>query len=291
MKQSKLPFAEEIRSPVALLASGLSVIDSAFAAGAELMVPLFSGGHDSLCACHVASQHPRFGGEVYHIDTGIGAKAARRFVESVCREQGWKLKVFRSEKETYEKFVRERGFPGPGRHHWIYVRIKDRCIRQMTAGRKRRALITGCRKEESTRRMGSVKPLKVGETSKSGKVTDKKRAWTAPCHDWSAAEQRVYMDEHDLPTNPLKERLGMSGECFCGAFAMPNEIELVKRYAPDVAAEIDRLAVIARECGTHDVWGTRPADEAKGLVMTRTGELCNGCDRRAMAAGLLFANC
>lgn len=288
--QRKLPFHEEVRSPDVLLASGLAVIDSAFAAGSVSMVPLLSGGHDSLCACHVASRHPRFGGEVNFIKTGIGAKANRAFVDSVCREQGWKLNVFQSN-ETYEKFIRERGFPGPGRHHWIYVRIKDRCIRQMTVGRERRALITGCRKEESTRRMGNVEPLKIGEVSrKSGKATDKKRAWTAPCHDWSTAEQRAYMDEHDLPTNPVKVKLGMSGECFCGAFAMPNEIELVRRHAPDVAAEIDRLTAIAKECGQHAVWGTRPPREKKGLVMVKTGELCNGCDRRAASAGLLFAN-
>ena len=290
MSQAKLPFHEEVRSPDALLASGLAVIDSAFAAGAVAMVPLLSGGHDSISACHVASLHPRFGGDVYHIDTGIGSKATRAFVESTCRELGWRLSVFKSP-STYEKFVRERGFPGPGRHHWIYVRIKERCIRQMTAGRERRALITGCRKEESTRRMGTVEPLKIGEVRpKTGKVTDKKRAWTAPCHDWSDREQRDYMDEHDLPRNPLKEKLGMSGECFCGAFAMPNEIELVRRHAPDVAAEIDRLTAIARECGKHAVWGTRPPREKKGLVMVKTGELCNGCGRRAASAGLLFAN-
>ncbi len=37
---------------------------------------LFSGGHDSLCAAHLASRTTRFDGCV-HIDTGIGVPATR----------------------------------------------------------------------------------------------------------------------------------------------------------------------------------------------------------------------
>ncbi|OWK34367.1 hypothetical protein FRUB_10338 [Fimbriiglobus ruber] len=55
-----------------------------------------------------------------------------------------------------------------------------------------------------------------------------------------------------------------------------------------MAEEIDRLTVIAKECGTHAVWGTRPPSEPNGVVLAKTGMLCNGCDRRAMYAGLLF---
>lgn len=251
------------------------------------MNPLFSGGHDSFCACHIASRHQRFEGEVHHINTGIGSVRTREFVEMVCREQGWKLNVYRST-ETYEKFVRERGFPGPGRHHWVYARIKDRCVRQMTVGKPKTALITGCRSEESVRRMGTVEPLKVGEYEPSkDRWANIKRVWTAPCHDWSSEEQQLYMDEFDLPRNPVKLALGMSGECCCGAFAAPGEIDRIRHHCPDVACEIDRLTEIARECGTHDVWGTRPPRE-KGLVAAKSGPLCSTCDRRAYAAGLLF---
>lgn len=270
-----------------LLASGLAVIDSAFAAGAVRMAPLFSGGHDSTCAVHVASRHPRFDGRVYHINTGIGAAATRRHVESVCREFGWELVVHRSA-YTYERFIRERGFPGPGRHHWTYVRLKDRCVRVITAGRDRIALITGCRSQESVRRMGNVEPLKIGEKRKNGKVTDLKRAWVAPCHDWSADEQAAYMDEFDLPRNPVKLSLGMSGECFCGAFASPGELDRIRVHAPDVAAEIDRLAIIAKCCGVPDKWGQRPPSQRKGVVAVSSGPLCSACDLKAAAAGIEF---
>ncbi len=138
--------------------------------------------------------------------------------------------------------------------------------------------------------MGSVEPLKIGEQSpKTGRVSNKYRYWVAPCHDWSNEDQREFMDEHDLPrTNPIKESpIGMSGECFCGAFAKPGEIDMIRKYAPDVAMEIDRLKLIAIECGKHSVWGTRP-DRKKGIVVAQTGPLCNSCDVRAMAAGIII---
>lgn len=50
---------------IALMTSAHSVIDDAFKAGAEIMAPMFSGGHDSLCAVYAASAHPRFDGNVY----------------------------------------------------------------------------------------------------------------------------------------------------------------------------------------------------------------------------------
>lgn len=271
-----------------LIAKAHAVIDDAFRY-AHVMAPLFSGGHDSLCAVYLASLHPRFDGRVYHIDTGIGARATREFVNDVAQEYGWALCVFKSA-STYEQFIRERGFPGPGMHQWAYVRLKERCVRQIVRSKgktARLALITGCRSQESTRRMGHVEPVKVGEQSKHG-VVNKRRIWVAPCHDWSESDQRQFMADHDLPKNPIKQTpLGMSGECFCGAFARPAELEMIRRHAPDVAEEIDRLALIAIQCGKHSAWGTRP-DRKKGIVVAPTGPLCNSCDVRAGAAGIII---
>lgn len=248
---------------------------------------LFSGGHDSLCATHVASQHPSFDGKVHHINTRIGAKRTRQFVEDVCKEFGWELVVHASN-FSYEKFVQRLGFPGPGAHQWVYNKIKDRPVSEMAKGCPT-VLLTGCRSQESVRRMGHVEPVKVGETSKkTGKVSKKNRIWTAPCHDWSSDEQQSYMAEHDLPRNPVKLAMGMSGECFCGAFAAPGEIERIKAHVPDVAEEIARLTEVAKAAGTHSEWGTRPKGQRKGLVMAETGPLCSSCDIRASNAGIVF---
>jgi len=275
-----------------LLSRALAVIDDAFAAGATSLAPMLSGGHDSICACFIASQHPKFDGAAHHIDTGIGAKRTRAFVEELCRDMGWKLLVYKS-LETYEKFVSISGFPGPGFHGHVYNRLKDRCVRMIVKAQKERvALITGCRSAESERRMGHVEPVKIGEASKrTGQVREKRRIWTAPIHDWTVEMQKEFMDAYALPRNPIKlSPLGMSGECFCGAFARPYEINLIRQFAPDVAAEIDRLSVIAEANGKHCVWGTRPPRASKKqLKLEFTGPLCSSCDQRAMAGGFEIA--
>lgn len=291
-----MPKPVYVRDEEALLASGLAVIDAALAAVHPSyrphvqLAPLFSGGHDSYCACRVAAAHPRFDGAVYHIDTGIGSRATREFVEAVCRDEGWTLRAYRSN-FTYRDVVRTYGFPGPGMHGLVYTRIKDRAVRQITRGLRRNyptVLVTGCRSQESVRRMGHVAPVKVGEALADGSVREKHRVWTAPCHDWSTAEQRAFMDAHALPRNPVKRSpLGMSGECFCGAFARPGELDMIRAIVPDVAEEIDRCADIARAAGKPCVWGTRPPGKAKGvLTVEAAGPLCSTCDLKAAAAGL-----
>jgi 3'-phosphoadenosine 5'-phosphosulfate sulfotransferase (PAPS reductase)/FAD synthetase len=285
--------SKPMRTPEELLASGLKVIDRAEGCGAGPMLPLFSGGHDSTCACHVAMHHRKWKGVVNFINTGIGSKATHRHAYDTAKEHGWLIHEWKSP-YTYERFVRERGFPGPGRHQWVYQRIKERCVRMMTKRRGRVALITGCRSQESTRRMGHVDPIQVGEWvtfkhKRTGQERRKRvnlsRVWTAPCHDWSSDEQVAYMDAFDLPRNPVKLALGMSGECFCGAFAAPGELERIRHHCPDVAEEIDRLTAIARECGTWDRWGQRPT---KGEEAAESGPLCSSCDVRAKLAGVVF---
>lgn len=282
-----------------LLPRALAVIDEAVhICRYARMAPLFSGGHDSYCACFVASQHRKFDGRVYHIDTGIGSRLTRMFVEQVCKDEGWKLNVLKSVQTlgetvppTYEGFVRKYGFPGPGRHGAIYRMLKDRSVRAITrhAGRHHATiLVTGCRSMESMRRMGHVERVKVGVVNKQGRVEEPYRIWTAPCHDWLSEDQVDFMNLYGLSRNPVKlSPLGMSGECFCGAFARPGELDMIRAVVPDVAAEIDRLQVVARECG-------HPPEKCsyggprlkKGEEVLETGPLCTTCDVKARLAGL-----
>lgn len=296
------------RSTSELLKSALAVIDSSFLQGAEIMAPLVSGGHDSLSALFVAAQHSKFDGLVFHIDTGIGAKATQAHIKEVCAENKWRCEILKSP-ETFEMFVRQKGFPGPGMHQWVYIRLKERCVRMIMRKYKEAkvALITGARAQESTRRMGYVEALKIGELQHrnvvyrkiDGKrtkvkleipekfVAEKRRYWVAPCHDWSGVEQQQFMNDMDIPKSPIKlTPLGMSGECMCGCYARPSELSLIRRYAPDVAKEIDRLADIAQSLGKNSTWGTR-SDHRKGIVVVKSGPLCNSCDIRAMSAGIM----
>lgn len=253
---------------------------------------MFSGGHDSYCACYIASQHNKFDGNVYHIDTGIGSRATRNFVEMVCKDEGWKLNVLKSP-HTYEERIRKSGFPGPAMHSYVYHGLKERCVNMITrnGGRHHKTiLITGARAAESIRRMGHVVPVRVGEVylNKKGESSARHRIWTAPCFDWTGEDQRDFMNLFGLSRNPVKESiLGMSGECFCGAFARPGELDMIKEVVPDVAEEIQRLQTIAKECGhppERCVYGGPRTKKGKNIL--ETGPLCNTCDIKAMEAGL-----
>ena len=241
---------------------------------------MLSGGHDSLCACHVASQHPRFSG-VVHIHTGIGIRETRRHAYECAKAFGWYFRLYRPRKgNRYHEIVVQHGFPGPFMHRRLYIRLKERSIRNMEREHRvkgrRIMLVTGVRKQESRRRMGTV-----SEVNREGN-----RVWCAPITNWSSADKHAYMSAHAIPENRVTQLLCMSGECLCGAFASPGELEEIRFWYPKAAAEIDRLAERCRAAGVHDKWGTRPPPkpDERQLELPVTGGLCWSCDAKRGAA-------
>ena len=239
---------------------------------------LLSGGHDSLTATHVASRHPLFKG-VVHVNTGIGVDETREFVRQVCHGHGWPLFEYRAKEDCgqdYEQLVREFGFPGPAHHYKMYNRLKERCLESFKRDHKqhrhdRLILVNGCRSAESTRRMGSVTPIDPQGVF----------VWVAALHDWTADDCDEYMHEHQLPRNPVKDWLGMSGECLCGAFAKPCELQRIKAAYPHVAERIERLEREVRECGHDWGWEDRPPRGATGESKPDKSQqsLCWTCEK------------
>lgn len=218
---------------------------------------LFSGGHDSLCACHIASQHPRFDGCI-HINTGIGIEETRVFVRQTCKGFGWPLKEYHPP-QSYESMVIEYGFPGPAMHWKMYHRLKERCLRQLLKdhGTKKDKIVfvSGVRRQESQRRMLSCD---ARDPIQEGPEPSRRAIWTNIIVDWSGGDKNEYIRKNNLPKNPVVELLCMSGECLCGAFAQPNELEEIRMFYPAAAEEIDRIADLVEAAGKHCVWGTRP---------------------------------
>lgn len=233
---------------------------------------MFSGGHDSLCACHVASLHPRFDGCV-HINTGIGIEQTREFVRATCQDHGWPLKEYHPP-VSYREIVLKHGFPGPASHWVMYARLKERCIRQLirehkTRHRDRILLVTGVRRAESTRRMGYVQPVnRIGA-----------QVWVAPIIDWSNDDKTAHIAEHKLPENPVVKLLCMSGECLCGAFARPGEIKELELWFPEVAERIHALEREANAARVPAVWGTAPAVNWESLGQPDL-PLCWSCEAK-----------
>lgn len=232
---------------------------------------LFSGGHDSLCATHMASQHPAFTGAV-HINTGIGVERTRDFVRQTAQDMGWPLLEYRAadEGQHYDDLVMEYGFPGPFHHRKMYNRLKERALRSVirdhkTAHGDRVLLVTGVRKAESSRRMGTVQPI-----NREGA-----RVWCAPLTHFTSADKNAYMAAHDLPRNEVVDLLHMSGECLCGAFAKPGELEWLEFCG--FGAEVARIRALeqrAAQAGVPCKWGHKPDHSPE---MDSPGFLCVGC--------------
>lgn len=239
------------------------------------VVGLFSGGHDSLCATHIASQHLAFRGAAsFH--TTIGISETIEWRREIAQKYQWRHQEYWPPR-TYEQLVLQYGFPGPGAHQFMYSLLKERCLRQMMRKMQRKpgdrvVLVTGVRLSESKRRMGHVKPC----VREGGKV------WTAPILNWTDEDKDEYMAFHQLPRNPVVDRVCMSGECLCGAFASPGEIAELEVAYPEIAAEIHALEVKAKAAGVHCVWGTRPPGERK--PKGPTGPMCHSCDLKRAAA-------
>lgn len=233
---------------------------------------LFSGGHDSLTSTHLASQHPLFRGAV-HINTGIGVEETREFVRDTCRDRQWPLKEYHPP-VSYDDIVTQYGFPGPGGHFYMYVRLKERCLEQLirehkTKRKDRIALVTGVRLDESDRRMGHVEAV----------VRSRAKVWVAPILNWSTDDKNEYLDYHALQRNPVVGALCMSGECLCGAFANPGEMAEIETFYPKAAERIRELEAKARSAGVHAKWGTRPPKEPKQAASLPM-EMCWSCNAK-----------
>ncbi len=79
--------------------------------------------------------------------------------------------------------------------------------------------------------------------------------WVAPLLNWSHEDKHAYLDAHLLPRNPVVEKLCMSGECLCGAFARKGELDEIAFWYPETAARIRALEVRAAEAGVPCRWG------------------------------------
>ena len=237
---------------------------------------LFSGGNDSSTLVDLMV---RMGVATHaiHANTTIGIEATRQFVRDRCAALGLPL-LEEVPPQTYAELVLEQGFPGPAMHFKMYQRLKERCLRQArrrlgTNPRKERVLyIAGRRRAESARRSDVPEHERVDST-----------IWASPLANWGKADLEEYRRVFGLPRNPVADELGMSGECLCGAFAEPGELDRIRHHHPEVADEIEMLEVQLLAAGTVPEercmwgWGAYRGDEAP----SQTGPLCSSCDFRS----------
>jgi hypothetical protein len=173
----------------------------------------------------------------------------------------------------------------------MYNRLKGRQIERLcrdfgASSKEPVMLISGCRKEESTRRMGTTKPI-----DPQGRAV-----WVAAFAEMTAIDCGDYMQREGIVRNPVKDLIHMSGECLCGAFAHPGELKEIALWFPKDAANLRRIESEVRAAGFPWGWEDEPPDwwlaRKKALksgqqdafeqeALDEIQYLCMGCNKRA----------
>lgn len=241
---------------------------------------MFSGGHDSLAAAIVASKMDGFAGAV-HLNTGIGVEQTRQFVRETCAEHDWPLVELHAER-GYEQLVLERGgFPyGPQAHNSFYWHLKQKPLRRWvkTIPGETIKLVTGIRREESSRRM-------LAAMSQSERK-EGRWLWLAPILDWSRQQVDELIFRDDFDRNEVVDLLHRSGECLCGALARADEIHDIDTWFPDVGQRIHALERLCEQEGiAASVWASRESrrnqiGDGQGMLFSKA-MLCSSCEAEA----------
>jgi 3'-phosphoadenosine 5'-phosphosulfate sulfotransferase (PAPS reductase)/FAD synthetase len=265
---------------VYLKQEGSLITDAMREHDAQKVFALFSGGHDSLCSTHVASQHPEFAGAI-HCNTGIGIPETTAFVRDTCEQHGWPLYEYhareRNDLPIYDDMCLRLGMPGgPMAHSSQYHVLKEEqittAVREHRVGDSPVGLVTGIRKKESVRRMHNV-------ISTPSRLEDKKhRLWINPILEWSALDVNQYIVAEGLTRNLVVDLIHRSGECLCGALARPEELKEIAYWFPEVGARIYSLEKQCYDKRLPFQWGqkkvVRPPIEQMELPM------CQSCETR-----------
>ena len=88
--------------------------------------------------------------------------------------------------------------------------------------------------------------------------------WVAPIPDFDHRDIHDYRDANGLPRNEVVEILHMSGECLCGAFSKPRELEWLEIFYPDVAGRIRDIEQRAHDAGMNSChWGPQSSKKIR----------------------------
>lgn len=232
---------------------------------------LFSGGNDSTTLAHLFRD---FATHAIHANTGIGIEQTRQFVRDTC--EMWGLPLIEKHGQSYRDAVIEHGFPGPAAHRFMFIQLKEKALdaarRDLGIARSRSKcalFLAGARREESKRRED------VPLFDPDGTVI-----WTNPLAMWTKLDLNTYRQMFDVPRNEVSDLLHMSGECLCGAYAHPGELDEIGEWFPEVRTEIEVLEAEVRAAGVAEPfcrWG-----HGEGLP-SKSGRLCSSCDARFTA--------
>lgn len=256
----------------------------------RVAVAMFSGGYDSLATTHLTmtwAADRGYPAKVAHLITGTGIRETHDYVRQTCATYGWSLVEYDARQnvradgtpdpQDYESMVLSYGFPGPWMHRKMYSRLKERSIERLI--REHKQVLTDCillasgkRRQESARRTRTttLPHERLGA-----------RLWANPLIDWSKDDVLDYKALHGLPNNMVVDLLHRSGECNCGAFAQPGELDEMELWFPETGCWLRKLEARVKAAGfpwgweeaPPEWWGKIDMTPERWAAMTRTEQL------------------
>lgn len=246
---------------------------------------MFSGGNDSTTMIRLL--HKQMDAAV-HIVTGIGIASTTEHVVRVCEDLGLRLIILKTDPSVYEKIVLRgkftrrdgteaigKGFVGPNQHYITYHFLKQLRMselqRDYSKNGERLLLVSGVRRKESKRRARSVGKK---EWRDGGDHGIRRCIWANPLVNCDGREMIALKEAFDVPSCEANALIHKSGECLCGAFAKPGELEEIEFWFPAVGKRIRELEKEAEKAGKpYCKWGHgKVIGESKPV-----GPMCQGC--------------
>ena len=187
---------------------------------------LFSGGKDSLCLLHYLKGIADECGvsiTTIHADTTAGFPEVETYVRKVCRVLKVQLHTVRPHRDFFET-AKRWGIPGP-KSRWCCETLKVAPIRrflQNIDGPK--VIFDGIRAAESSAR-SKYTPVWYHPSFKCLSVS--------PIFYWPDKKVLRHIEHAGLPRSPA-EKLGMSAECWCGAYQGRADFEALLSIHPEI---------------------------------------------------------
>jgi 3'-phosphoadenosine 5'-phosphosulfate sulfotransferase (PAPS reductase)/FAD synthetase len=266
------------------------------------MFLLCSGGYDSLVASYISDDMIRCGQargywgtlqpHLVYINTKIGIEANRQFVHRYAalyfREECFSEYVT---PESYEQWCFRHGFPGPPSHRWIYIRLKERCIKQLVRDSTYQVdekalhdilnelhrfhplvqhfLVEQIRIEmrkafdSRKQRVMFITGVRKQESERRSLHVEPiqirgREVWVSPLTEWSKQEVMDVWQWYRMPRNEVADTLHRSKDCLCGAFAAKGEMEEIKLWYPREGAYLEDLQRRVMAAGFPWGWEEAP---------------------------------
>ncbi|KAB1146783.1 phosphoadenosine phosphosulfate reductase family protein [Streptomyces luteolifulvus] len=253
---------------------------------------LFSGGNDSVVLMHLMRERMD---ALLHVNTGTGIPETTQHVRDVAA--AWNVDLHELHPQnSYQDLVLGKvlagrgpnagkravwqGFPGPVGHKVMYRHLKDEPLMAF-----RRSVVGDQGRTRKIVYLGGMRWAETDRRFRNAEAIDQDGAivWVSAIVHWTDVHMREYraryrcQQDHEhaqhrlcfdgaLPLNEVTEHLHMSGECLCGAFAKPGELDEIEFFYPEVAGALRDLERQAERAGIPACrWGQKPPGEADSV--------------------------